>query len=163
MDEASWSQWMQTLGQPLLRYCHHILRDYHAAQDAVQETFLKAWERREAFTPGTNASAWLYRMAYTTCVDELRRRKRVVGFPAPGTVADPDYMGPALREALGKLTVQERALVYSRVMEERDYKELEQIYAVPAATLRKRYERARRKLADALTEGRTAPKKEELL
>lgn len=31
-------------GQPLLRYCHHILCDYHEAQDAVQTTFIKAWD-----------------------------------------------------------------------------------------------------------------------
>lgn len=163
MDEETWSGWMREYGPPLLRYCHHILGDYHAAQDGVQETFLKAWERRDKFTPGTNASAWLYRIAYTTCVDELRRRKRLLFLPAPEPVRDPDYLGPALRGALDRLTTQERALVYSRVMEERDYKELEQIYNVPAATLRKRYERAKRKLADALTEGRTALQKEELL
>ena len=50
-------------GQPLLRYCHHILCDYHEAQDAVQTTFIKAYDNRSRFRPGTSLSAWLYRLA----------------------------------------------------------------------------------------------------
>ena len=53
-------------GQPLLRYCHHILCDYHEAQDAVQTTFVKAWLRRHTLRGGgqDNERAWLYRIAY---------------------------------------------------------------------------------------------------
>lgn len=46
----------------------------------------------------------------------------------------------------------ERALIFNRIIEERDYKELEVIYNLPAATLRKRYERARKKLSEQLIE-----------
>lgn len=137
-------------GQPLLRYCHHILCDYHEAQDAVQTAFLKAWEGREKFRAGTSLSAWLYRLAYTTCVDILRSRKLRL-LPPPEREGR-DFIGPELRRALETLTPRERALVFSRVMEERPYQELEEIYHTPAATLRKRYERARAKLARALTE-----------
>ena len=54
-------------GQPLLRYCHHILCDYHEAQDAVQATFIKAWSHRAGFRGGS-LQAWLFRMAYTTSI-----------------------------------------------------------------------------------------------
>lgn len=137
-------------GQPLLRYCHHILCDYHDAQDAVQTTFLKAWEHRGGFRAGSSLQAWLYRLAYTTCVDMLRRRKRWL--PPPPVQREGDgYIGPELRAALQSLTAEERGLVYGRVMEERSYEELAQIYGVSPAALRKRYERARKKLAGLLT------------
>lgn len=61
-------------------------------------------------------------------------------------------MGPELRQALGRLTAQERALIFQRVMEGWGYRELEAVYRIPAATLRKRYERAKDKLARLLTE-----------
>ena len=128
-------------GQPLLRYCHHILCDYHEAQDAVQTTFIKAYDNHHRFRPGTSLSAWLYRL--------LPRRKRQM-VPPPPVSADPDYIGDDLRRALSTLSPEQRALVYSRVIEQRSFDALAVIYGKPAATLRKRYERARKKLAQAL-------------
>ena len=150
-EEDTLSQMIDCYGQPLLRYCHHILCDYHEAQDAVQITFYKAYTHRARFQSGTNLSAWLYRLAYTTCVDLLRRRKRQLFAPPPAPAENTDYIGPELRQALLTLSAEERALIFSRVMEERSYEELAQMLGKSAATLRKRYERARGKLARALT------------
>ncbi|HIY21542.1 MAG TPA: sigma-70 family RNA polymerase sigma factor [Candidatus Flavonifractor merdigallinarum] len=150
-EEDALSQMIDRYGQPLLRYCHHILCDYHEAQDAVQITFYKAYTHRARFQPGTNLSAWLYRLAYTTCVDLLRRRKRQLFAPPPAPAENTDYIGPELRQALLTLSAEERALIFGRVMEERSYEELAQMLGKSAATLRKRYERARGKLARALT------------
>lgn len=151
-DEACLEGAVARYGQALLRYCHHILCDYHEAQDAVQTALLRAWDRRASFRAGTNLEAWLYKLAYHACIDLLRQRRRQRFAPPPTAAHDPDYIGPELREALGRLTAQERGLVFGRVMEGRPYSELAQIYGQPAATLRKRYERARGKLARALTE-----------
>lgn len=75
---------IELYGQPLLRYCHHILCDYHEAQDAVQTTFIKAYDNRSRFRAGSSLSAWLYRLAYTTCIDMLRRRKfQLLTLPPP--------------------------------------------------------------------------------
>ena len=150
-EEDTLSQMIDCYGQPLLRYCHHILCDYHEAQDAVQITFYKAYTHRARFQSGTNLSAWLYRLAYTTCVDLLRRRKRQLFAPPPAPVENTDYIGPELRQALLTLSAEERALIFGRVLEERSYEELSQMLGKSAATLRKRYERARGKLARALT------------
>lgn len=56
-EEDALSQMIDCYGQPLLRYCHHILCDYHEAQDAVQITFYKAYTHRTRFQSGTNLSA----------------------------------------------------------------------------------------------------------
>ena len=60
-----------------------------------------------------------------------------------------------LREALLALTPRERALVLGRVLEEKSYEQLAEIFQAPPATLRKRYERAKHKLAKLLTEAQT--------
>lgn len=62
--------------------------------------------------------------------------------------------------ALSVLTPEERGLVFGRVMEGRSYEELSQIYGPSAAALRKRYERARKKLALALSESELDEQKE---
>ena len=150
-DEECLEEAVARYGQALLRYCHHILCDYHEAQDAVQTALLRAWDRRSRFRAGTNLEAWLYKLAYHARIDLIRQRKRQL-FTPPPPARGPDYIGPELREALGRLTAQERGLVFGRVMEGRHYDELARIYGQSAATLRKRYERARGKLARALTE-----------
>ena len=139
-------------GQPLLRYCHNILCDYHKAQDAVQITFIKAYNKRTSFKSGNSLSAWLYRIAYTTCMDILRKRKLLFFIPEVNNIQSntpENYINEELKEALLKLTGAERALIFSRVIDEKSYKELEEIYQVPANTLRKRYERAKNKLIRA--------------
>ena len=94
--------------------------------------------------------SWLYRIAYTTCMDMIRKRKWLFFMPKQNQ-AD-GFMNEELKEALSSLSVMERALIFNRIIEERDYLELEEIYQVPAATLRKRYERARKKLSNQLSD-----------
>lgn len=82
-------------------------------------------------------------------MDILRKRKLLFFLPKQ---ENDHHMSEEVKEALAKLSTMERALIFNRIIEERDYKELEVIYNLPAATLRKRYERARKKLSEQLIE-----------
>lgn len=145
-DELEYA--MQLYGQPLLRYCHNILCDYTEAQDVVQITFIKAYQNRQSFKNGTTFSSWLYRIAYTTCMDSLRKRRWCIFQELPKR--DETYMSEELQQALLTLSGLERALLFSRIIDEKSYAELEEIYQTSASTLRKRYERAKNKLAKSL-------------
>ncbi|GAA2641171.1 hypothetical protein GCM10010399_88680 [Dactylosporangium fulvum] len=57
-------------------HCYRMLASFEEADDAVQETFLRAWRHRDGFEPGTNPRAWLYRIATNTCLDTIRRSSR---------------------------------------------------------------------------------------
>ncbi|MFG2042802.1 RNA polymerase subunit sigma-70 [Dactylosporangium sp. NPDC048998] len=57
-------------------HCYRMLASFTDADDAVQETFLRAWRHRDDFEPGTNARAWLYRIATNACLDAIRRGNR---------------------------------------------------------------------------------------
>lgn len=69
----------------LLRYCTGLLGCEADAQDAVQKTFIKAWQQRHTLRhDGTdNVRAWLYRIAYRTSLDMLRATKRAAAYPTP--------------------------------------------------------------------------------
>lgn len=66
---------ISTHGDGLLRYCHSILLDYHEAQDVVQSTFIKVFSKLSAPNYSETHGAWLYRIAYTNCIDIIRRKK----------------------------------------------------------------------------------------
>ena len=57
-------------------HCYRMLGSYDEAEDAVQETLLKAWSARETFAGKGNLRAWLYRIATNACLDSIRRRAR---------------------------------------------------------------------------------------
>lgn len=98
-------------------------------------------------------------MAYTTSIDLMRRRKRQLFTPPPsGSAVRSDYIGPDLMAALALLSSQERALIYGRIMEEMSFEDLSARHGASASTLRKRYERARKKLAGALRDHASAEK-----
>ena len=143
---------MAEYGPPLLRYCHNVLCDYHDAQDALQITFIKAYDKRKSFKNGSPLTPWLYRIAYTTCMDMLRRKKFTAILAPANEAADESggYIPDNILAALMTLSACDRALVFSRVMEERSYEDLAKIHGKSAAALRKRYERAKRRLAQTL-------------
>lgn len=161
-DEAALSAAIDRYGQSLLRYCHHILCDYHEAQDVVQDTFFKAWRYRERLKAAP-LQPWLYRLAYTACIDQIRQRKRQLFPPPSQPPSDPDYIGEDLRRALLTLKPEERALVFGRVMEEESFEVLAQRQGVSAATARQRYLRAKKKLAKALSPSHPSHAKEDCL
>lgn len=57
-------------------HCYRMLGSFDDAEEVLQEALLRAWTHRDAYEPGTNARAWLYRIATNACLDQLRQRSR---------------------------------------------------------------------------------------
>ena len=59
-------------GDGILRLCILYLGDKHLAEDAFQETFIKAWKKWDGFRGESSVKTWLTRIAINTCRDLLR-------------------------------------------------------------------------------------------
>ena len=72
--ENKLKRWVDAYADTLLRTCYLCLGDMHLAQDALQETFLKAWRGMDKFEQKNVQSekAWLIRIAMNVCRDHLR-------------------------------------------------------------------------------------------
>ena len=78
LDERTFEQLAERHRRELHVHCYRMLASFDEAEDAVQETMLRAWRRRSTFEGGPLVRAWLYRIATNVCLDALRGRSRHV-------------------------------------------------------------------------------------
>ena len=90
-DEPAFAALAERHRRELHVHCYRMLASFDEAEDAVQETFLKAWRGRSGFDGGPQFRAWLYRIATNVCLDMLRRSSRRA---AGGSFAEVPWLQP---------------------------------------------------------------------
>ncbi len=129
----------------LLGFAANALRDRGAAEDCVQETFLRAWRARERYDPArAGLRTWLYAIARNVVLDALRARQRRpapvdtdVITDRPGEAPDPlDRL--RVLEGLARLSREHREVVVAVHLVGMSYAELAASSGLPVATLRTR-------------------------
>jgi RNA polymerase sigma-70 factor (ECF subfamily) len=93
--EASLAVEPETYRRELTGYCYRMLGSAFDAEDAVQETMVRAWRKGEQFEGRASLRSWLYRIATNVCLDMLRGRSRR---------AAPIELGPAMPPVESSLT-----------------------------------------------------------
>src|SRR6059036_398359 len=92
-DEAAFGQLVDAHRTELHAHCYRMLGSVHDAEDALQETLLRAWRGLARFEGRSSLRSWLYTIATNTCLNLIARRpKRVLPIDY-GPAADP-HEGP---------------------------------------------------------------------
>jgi RNA polymerase sigma-70 factor (ECF subfamily) len=153
---------VQALGHADALYglARHLARDGSDAEDLVQETYAKAFASAEAFEPGTNMKAWLFRILRNAFLDRMRRERRVrpAGDPdelADGGAGDDAWLrhdveleamrrlvGEEIEAALRSLSEEARTVVLLD-LEGLTEAELASVLGCPPGTVKSRLSRAR--------------------
>jgi RNA polymerase sigma-70 factor, ECF subfamily len=94
-DEAVFASLVEPHRRELQVHCYRMLGSLEDSEDLVQETFLRAWRKRETFEGRSSFRAWLYRIATNACLDLLERRSRVVAsYDGAQPVAEVPWLQP---------------------------------------------------------------------
>lgn len=88
-DERAFDELVAPLRGRLLAHCYRMLGSLHDAEDALQDTLLRAWRGLGGFDAARSLRPWLYRIATNVCLDQLRRRPRRVMPPDAAPPASP--------------------------------------------------------------------------
>lgn len=143
-DENALSDAIDTLSPELYRYAAGILLSRHDAEDAVQCAFVALWQHRESVRNPDAVRAYLYRCTYRAAVDLIRRNRLYIPLQKQ---EDTCPISEEMRAALSHLSAAERAIVYERAVMETPYAELAAHLGLREDNVRKKYERAKKKLA----------------
>ena len=93
MDETEFAELTEQHRRELRVHCYRMLGSFDEAEDLVQETFLRAWRKREQYAGRASLRAWLYKIATNACLDFLDRTPRPVAqFDLP--VATDSHLAP---------------------------------------------------------------------
>lgn len=143
----------------LLHLCCVTLGDVTQAEDAVQETFIKAYRHLDAFRGESSEKTWLYKIAINVCRDMRRSRwmrlfDRSVSvdtmqIPVGGA---PD-VSIALMQEIMRLPVRQREAVFLFYYQDMTLSEIGKLLGVPISTVGDRLNRARKQLRKALQGG----------
>jgi RNA polymerase sigma-70 factor (ECF subfamily) len=168
-DAASDTGSFEELAMPhfarLYNFACWLTQDRAAAEDLVQETFMKALKGFSSFQQGTNFRAWMYRILRNTFLTTQVGLKASVSFdsddapPEPATAETPESVllahveQEAIQKALLELPVNFREVILLCDFEEMSYQEISQAIGIPMGTVMSRLSRARKAMRSLLTAG----------
>lgn len=142
---------------PVFRFLFGVLHDHHAAEDALQETFVQAIRYADVVAPD-GFRGWLFTVAHRQAMLIKRKAKRVpaqagdlvllnlVGDESAEAVADRTDEARAIRELLDRLPAAQRAVIAARVFEGKKFREVATALGCPLNTALARMHEGLKKL-----------------
>jgi len=161
--------------KPLYSFVCRYIGDSQAAQDVVQETFVKAWKNLKKFDTQKNFKTWLFAIAKNTSVDFLRKKKAIPfsqffnkeddhikdaavaeqilvdPAPLPNEILERADLASTLNAAMEKLSAKYRMVLFLRYNDHFSFREIAETLGEPLNTIKSRHRRAIGLLKSLLT------------
>ncbi len=153
-DDA-FRQIFEANSKKIYRLCYGYAGDEDAANDLLQETFLKVWQNLDKFRNQAMLSTWIYRIAVNTCLTYLRSEKRQakeeltpqLAEVQREEVSEKNEQVALLYKCISKLEESERIII-TMVMDEVPYPEIAEISGISEGNLRVKIYRIKQRLTD---------------
>ncbi|MCK5053976.1 MAG: sigma-70 family RNA polymerase sigma factor [Anaerolineales bacterium] len=165
-DDDAFAQIVENYQVPVYNLCYRMLGNKEEAEDAAQETFLRAYRNLKKYDPNRKFATWLLSIGSHYCIDRLRRRRlqlvslddllprRERGASVPG--AEANYLqqehADEIRSMLDGLGGKDRAAVILRYWYDFSYEEIAKSLSLSLPAVKSRLHRTRREMADRWSE-----------
>jgi len=164
-DRKAFGQLVRAYERPVYNLTYRMLGDPAEAEDAAQETFLRAYAKLATYQPGRKFVNWLLSIASHHCIDRLRRKGRAPQLsldgplppqwltsdtPRPDQLVTRKQERERVREVLDVLPADYRAAVVLRYWHGMSYREIAATMDTTESAIKSRLHRARRMMAQEL-------------
>ena len=174
-DMDAFSVLVSTHEQKAINFAYRMLKDSHEAEDAVQEAFLRAFDKISTFRENSSFSTWFFTILNNICLDILRKHSKsatVISIHQEDTNDDKYELqiedkssGPyeelqkkeaasVLEKALKELSEEHRAVIVLRDINDFEYDEIARILGISLGTVKSRLSRARISLRKILEDSK---------
>ncbi|MGB2897315.1 MAG: sigma-70 family RNA polymerase sigma factor [Anaerolineales bacterium] len=161
-DDDAFAQIVDNYQVPVYNLCYRMLGNKEEAEDAAQESFLRAYRNLKRYDPNRKFATWLLSIASHYCIDRLRRRRlqlvslddllsmRERAASAPG--AEANYLqlehAEEIRSMLDGIGDKDRAAVILRYWYDFSYEEIAKSLSLSLPAVKSRLHRSRREMAN---------------
>ena len=163
-DKRAFGNLVQAYERPIFNLTYRMLGNAEEAEDAAQETFLRAYSRLNQYDPAMKFSTWLFSIANHHCIDRLRKRRATLisiddnpvlenlasALPHPDNAAVGAEQARELHALVARLDPDYRTPLVLRYWEELSYEEIAGALNLTVAAVKSRLFRARQKLRQLL-------------
>jgi RNA polymerase sigma factor (sigma-70 family) len=153
--DALFKEIFKSNSKKIYHLCYGYTGDNDAANDLMQETFMKVWQSLDKFRNQAMISTWIYRIAVNTCLSWLRVEKRrakdeltdAIIETQKEEVSEKNEQVALLYKCISQLEETERIII-SMVLDEVPYSEIAEISGVSEGNLRVKIHRIKHKLTE---------------
>ena len=163
-DERAYIELVNRYRDRLINFVYPFLGDFEQAEDVVQETMLKLYEKKHYYREIAKFSTWIYTIARNLANTELRKKKRRKTtyisrmtkddrqYDIPAVQADlnqnlqNEFIRDRIHAAIKELPEHFKTVIILRDIEELSYDDISNIVGVPLGTVKSRINRARLQL-----------------
>jgi RNA polymerase sigma-70 factor (ECF subfamily) len=160
-ERNAFSELARIHAQGVMNVIYRMCGDAHIAEDAAQETFIRAWLHLSSYRPQTSLRSWLYCIAVNAATDILRKEKHILPNaldelqlkdpqPGPELVFSQEEKTALVQKAVLSLPDASRAVLVLREYEEMSYHEIADALDIPMGTVMSRLNYARKLLKEKL-------------
>jgi len=167
-DEYAFEEIVNRFKDRLKNFVYRYLSSEEAAEDVVQDTFLRVYQKKHMYRNIAKFSTWIYTIAGNLAKTELRKRKRRKMYSlgdlgledkeyeipsedfAPEEGVEGEFTEQEIQNAIDQLSEKFKTVIILRDIQELSYDEVSNIVDVPVGTVKSRINRARLKLQEKL-------------